>query len=155
MDKAIAIIQEALEINPESVDGHLNIGTFLKQKGNRKDAVKYFQKGLDLAPNNMRFAYQLSWLLATAPEKEIRNGAESLRLAEMVCENTSYNNPNSLDLLSVALAETRQYEKASKTAQKAYILAMKSSKSVLAQNIKSRQKLFDLKQPYRENTISN
>jgi tetratricopeptide (TPR) repeat protein len=150
MDKALGIIQNVLKINPESVDGLLNIGTFLKQKGNRNDAAKYFRKGIELAPDDMRFAYQLSWLLATAPEKEIRNGPESLRLAEMVCKYTSYNNPNSLDLLSVALAETGQFEKASKTAQKAYRLAMKRNNLILAEKIKNRQRLFDLKRPYRE-----
>ncbi len=154
MDRALEIIQKSLVIDPNSVDGHLNIGTFLKQKGNMKDAVKYFRKGMKVAPGDMRFAYQLSWLLATAPEKEIRNGSESLHLAEMVCEYTSYNNPNSLDLLSVALAETRQFQKASETAQKAYILAMKRNNGILAKKIKNRQKLFDLKRPYRESSVN-
>jgi hypothetical protein len=56
----------------------------------------------------------------------------------------------SLDLLSVALAESGQFESASETAKKAYILALKSKKQKLAAAISARKKLFELNKPYRE-----
>jgi tetratricopeptide (TPR) repeat protein len=149
-DKALNLIHNALETDPESVEGYLNLGTILKQQGNRSDAVKNFRRGMEIAPDDMRFVYQLSWLLATAKEQNIRNGKEALRLAEILCEHTSYDNPTSLDLLSVAFAESGQFESASKAAYKAYVLAVKSKKQKLAAAISARQKLFEMNKPYRE-----
>jgi Tfp pilus assembly protein PilF len=150
IDKALKIIQNALEIDPESTDGYLNMGTFLRQKGNRKDAVKYFRRGMELAPGDMRFLYQLSWILATAPEKSVRDGIEALHLAEKICESTNFKHPGALDLLSVALAENGQFKKASETGQKAYLLAVKKKNKKLAEEISARQKMFEMQRAYRE-----
>ena len=105
---------------------------------------------MEINPDDMRLTYQLSWLLATAWEQKVRDGKEALRLAEIICENTSYNNPTSLDLLSAALAENGQFEKASQTAKKAHGLAVRSKNQKLADNIKIRLQLYEFKKPYRE-----
>jgi tetratricopeptide (TPR) repeat protein len=149
-EKALKLISKALETDPESADGYLNLGTILKHQGKRKESIKWFRKGREIAPGDMRFAYQISWLMATSPEASIRDGKESLRLANLVCKNTSFNNPTSLDLLSVAQAENRQFNQALSTAQKAYALAKRSKNRKLAENINMRIELFKLKQPYRE-----
>jgi Tfp pilus assembly protein PilF len=150
VNNAISVIKKVLKIDSESVDAYLNMGTFSKQLGQRNEALKYFRRGWELAPADYRLAYQLSWLLATAPESGIRDGGEAQRLAELICENTLYNTPASLDLLGVALATNGQFEKAIEAAEKGRILAVGKKDTKLAGEIKSRLDLYKMNKPYRE-----
>jgi len=150
VNEAIRIIRLSLEIDPGSIDSYLNLGTFLKNSGQRKEALKYFRQGMELAPLDMRFVYQVSWLLAAAPEKTIRNGKESLCLAEELCEYKKYKTAKTFDLLAAALAEDRQFTKAIRTAKKAHRLAVKSNNKILAENISARIRLYKEHKPYRE-----
>jgi tetratricopeptide (TPR) repeat protein len=150
INQAMSEIKKALEIDPESADAWLNLGTFSKQSGKWGDALKYFNRGREIEPADMRFVYQLSLLYATAPESQIRNGKEALRLAEMICEDTKYNKPASLDLLAMALAETGQYEKAKDAAEHAYRLAIRNKENQFAAQIKARQNLYQMQKPFRE-----
>jgi tetratricopeptide (TPR) repeat protein len=150
INQAMSEIKKALEIDPESADAWLNLGTFSKQSGKWGDALKYFNRGREIEPADMRFVYQLSLLYATAPESQIRNGKEAIRLAEMICEDTKYNKPASLDLLAMALAETGQYEKAKDAAEHAYRLAIRNKENQFATQIKSRQNLYQMQKPFRE-----
>jgi hypothetical protein len=103
-----------------------------------------------LAPADNRFVYQTARLLATAPERYIRQGSEALRLAEKICESTGFRSPAALDLLAMALAETGQFGKAYKAANNAYRLALKNHENKLAAEIKAREKLYQTEKPYRE-----
>ena len=72
--KAISLAKHSLEINPEAIDGYLNLGTFYKRLLQRSESIQYFKNGMALAPDDLRFAYQLSWLLSSSPEKYLRDG---------------------------------------------------------------------------------
>jgi tetratricopeptide (TPR) repeat protein len=150
VEKAVSTIQEALRIDNESAEGYLNLGTFAKWQGKRKAAVKYFKKGMELAPGDRRFAYQLARLYASAPESYIRNGKESLRLAVSICEDNIKDTAECLDLLAMAFAENREYDKATKLAHQALRLASQSRDKKLAQEIERRRNLYKMKKPFRE-----
>ena len=150
VQKARSIMKKVLETDSGSVDACLNMGTFSKEMGNRKEAVKYFREGLEKAPADRRFVYQLGWLLAAAPESDIRDAKQALRYAEMICEDSGYNSPASLDLLAAALAEDGQFKKAAKTAGQACDLAVQSKDNKLAAEIRSREKLYEANRAYRE-----
>ncbi len=150
LQDAIFFVQKAIRIKPEFSDAYLSLGKFLRDLGRRKEAIEAFRKGREYAPQNMHFAFILAWLLATAPEDELRNGREAVQLATLVCEDSNYRIPSTLDLLAAAYAENRQFDKAFETARKAYQLASSSGKTNFAQQIKSRLELYRLKQPYRE-----
>jgi tetratricopeptide (TPR) repeat protein len=147
---AISFVMQALEIDAEFKDGYLNLGTFYKQLNQRSKSIQTFKNGMTLAPNDLRFSYQLSWLLSTAPEAHLRNGKEALRLAKYVCDETNYTTPSTLDLLSAAFAESGQFDKARENVTKAYELALKSGNRQLATDIYGRFKLYEKNQPFRE-----
>ena len=102
------------------------------------------------APDNLRFAYQLAWLLAAVPEKKLRNGGEAVKLALQVCQQSGYRIPAALDLLAAACAENGRFDKARETADQAHQLAISSGQPQLAKQIQSRQKLYNAGKPYRE-----
>ena len=126
------------------------MGTFYKQLNRRSESIQNFKYGMELAPDDLRFAYQLSWLLSSAPERHLRDGKEALRLAELVCDEKNYETPAKLDLLAAALAENGQFKRAGDTALEAYQLAIKTGKRQLAADIYKRYKLYKLNLPFRE-----
>ena len=150
LEEAITSVQKAIRINPEFPDGYLNLGKFLRDSGRRKEAIQAFRQGREYDPENMQFAFILAWLLATAPEDQLRNGKEAVQLAKLVCEESNYRIPSTLDLLAAAYAEDRQFNKAIETAKKSYQLASSSGKGNMAKQIKYRLELYRSNQPYRE-----
>jgi tetratricopeptide (TPR) repeat protein len=53
VEEAIIQCQEALEINPNSVDAHLTLGQALLQKGNVDEAFIQYQEALKINPNSV------------------------------------------------------------------------------------------------------
>ncbi len=149
-EEAVAQVGKALQIDSTLPDAYLNLGTFHNRSGRRKEALHAFRQGLRHAPEDMRLAYQLAWLLATAPEAELRNGKEALRLAKTVCEKTANRSPGALEALAAAYAENREFEAAVQTAQQAQQLAVAKGQRQLAQEIQARMQLYKSNKPYRE-----
>jgi len=85
IERAVKIVKDALKADPKSLDGYLNLGTFYNVMGRKGEAIENFRIGHDNAPDDMRYLYQLGWLLAVSEEKDLRNGEEALRLAKIVC----------------------------------------------------------------------
>jgi tetratricopeptide (TPR) repeat protein len=52
VDDAIAQYQKAVEINPNYVQAHYNLGLALFQKGQLDEAVAEFQKAVEINPND-------------------------------------------------------------------------------------------------------
>jgi len=150
VDRAIASVKYSLELNPKSKDGYLNLGTFYKQLNQRSESMQYFKHGMELAPNDLRFAYQLSWLFSSAPEKELRNAKEALRLAKIIFNKADIDTPSKYDLVAAALAENGQFEKAIEMTNQAYKLAIKAGNHPQANDIYKRLNLYKNNKPYRE-----
>ena len=50
MDEAISQYQEALQIDPDYAEAHINLGTALLQEGRLDEAIPHFQKALQINP---------------------------------------------------------------------------------------------------------
>ena len=150
IEEAMAHVQKAVQIDSTRPEAYLNLGTFYKRAGRTAEAMHAFRRGLRHAPEDTRLAYQLAWLLATAPETELRNGKEALRLAKTVCEKTGYRSPGALEALAAAHAENRQFDDALQIGARAYQLADSSGRKKLAGQIQARLQLYKIKKPYRE-----
>ena len=147
--EAIKLVKQAIKQKPESIDSYLNLGTFMRKLGHWTEAMDNFKQGAKLAPDDIRFSYQLAWLLAASPEPNLRDGKEALRLAEIIGRQSQMTNPSYLDLLAAALAENKQYQLAHETAGRALVLASLQKKQDLANEIAVRQKLYKAHKPYR------
>ena len=65
----------------------------------------------------------LAWLLATASDARLRNGAEAVELAERACAVTQYRRTVFVGTLAAAYAEAGRFEEAIATAERACKLA--------------------------------
>jgi hypothetical protein len=105
---------------------------------------------MDIEPSRTSAMLGTAWLLATAPDAAVRNGAEALRLAEEANTPAAAGDANTADVLAAAYAEQGDFARASEFAARALQLARERSTPALATAIRSRTMLYAQKKPYRE-----
>jgi Flp pilus assembly protein TadD len=113
----------ALAVKPDSREALLNQGTLLLQSGRRAEAIPCFRRLVELEPENPAFARNLSWILATAPAEDQRNGPEALALALTADRLTHGNDPSMLRALAAARAETGDFQGAQRDGRRALELS--------------------------------
>jgi hypothetical protein len=89
----------------------------------------------------------LAWTLATSDAATIRNGTNAVKLAVAAVAGTSRKNPDYLDTLAAAYAETQQFDKAVAVEQEAIALYQTEPQKKEAA---SHLSLFQANKPYHE-----
>ena len=154
LESAIIHYRKALELRPDYANAHNNLGNALRQQGQIKDAVSEYEaalksdSGFVLAQNN------LAWLLATAADPALRNGAKAVELAEKAVIATGGNDPVMLHTLAAAYAEDGQFGKAVAAAKDALDLAEANGIPALADSLRSKLVLYQSRTPYHETNPS-
>lgn len=82
-----------------------------------KNGEVLFQHTLSLDPGNIQAANGLAWTYATDLDPAIRNGAKAVRLAEALVRHTQRSEPELLNTLAAAYAETANFPLAVQTAE--------------------------------------
>ena len=116
-DKAIDDYNKALEIRPRYAEAYNNRGYAHTQKGDLQAALDDYSKALEINPLFVDAYNNKAWILATTDDKQLRNSAEAIMLAQKAVEIDS--NVASLDTLAAAYAAAGNYEAAIETQQKA------------------------------------
>lgn len=140
----------ALKANPNIAGAHYQLAALFSAKQDMPDAISHLEQAVRLAPDLVLALNNLGWILATETDPKLRNGAEATRLAMRAVLLTGRNNPNTLDTLAAAYAETGQFAEATDTARTAIQNANAAGQTKLAEEIGSRLKLYQSQQAYRE-----
>jgi hypothetical protein len=104
---------------------------------------------LELDPGWPEEARKMAWALATHPDPRRRNGAMAVRIARQVCAAANYRQPEMLDVLAAALAETGNYDEAQRMVRTAVELAEKTYTPDQLQTLKERLLLYERHAPFR------
>ena len=75
LDAAIEHSRAALLIQPNNADCHTVLAIALDEKGQSAEAVKHYEKALEISPQSVSALNNLAWLLATDSNASLRNGA--------------------------------------------------------------------------------
>ncbi|MFQ5627118.1 MAG: tetratricopeptide repeat protein [bacterium] len=142
-------LKKAIATDSSSARAYFHLGEIYFMERAFGKAVETFHAGLKVDPQDARIAFRLAWLLATAPEPSLRDGAEAVRLAEWVNQKTNGNSPEVLDILAAAYAEKGDFDKAVVAAEMAYAIAKKANRYTFADEIQERKKLYAKRRPYR------
>ena len=110
--------------------------------GNTLESVNYYRKGLKIDPNNIKASNNLAWLLATTPNKNIRNADEALAIANKIVNLTGNKNPDTLDTLAAALAAKGRYNEAVKILGRAIGIINSSGNKALLKDYEKRLKSY-------------
>ena len=107
------------------------------------------REGLTHHPDDARLAGELAWQLATLPDERLRDGSEAIRLARLACRGENERQPDFLDTLGAALAETGQFEEAAEVARRASELARQAGQRAQSLTIARRLRLYEADRSYR------
>src|SRR5207302_2023219 len=93
LEQAIVHYRKALELRPDYANAHNNLGNALRQQGRASEAIHEYEDALKSQPQFPLAQNNLAWLLATAAEPNLRNGAKAVQLAEQAVVATDGNDP--------------------------------------------------------------
>lgn len=144
---AIEIIGPLLERQPENSEARNSYAQLLILAKRYSEAAAHYRELLRRRPGSTGAKTNLAWLLATAPDAQIRNGEEAVRLAEEVNNRFFYRDGSALDVLAAALAETGDFERAAHVASQAAGRLMNEGKPT--DGIQQRIALYNARRPFR------
>jgi tetratricopeptide (TPR) repeat protein len=150
LDDAIAHLQKAVEIEPAFVGEQDCLGLAYAKKGRQPDAINHFENAVATNADNIEAGDHLSWLLATAPDASVRDGARALTLAQHAAELSGNENPTNLESLAAADAETGNFKDAAAVAERGLDLAVKQNNKPLAEALRAEMKLYLSGKPARD-----
>ena len=145
-DSAIQLVSRAIELQPTASNYGLAARLFVA-KGDSAAAVERFRSALEKRPDWISAQNDLAWVLATTADDRVRDGVESLALAQRVNERTDFNRPGYLDTLAAAQAEVGTFSDAVESIKKALSLGDDDRMRFALQK---RLRLYEQRKPYRD-----
>lgn len=92
-------------------------------KGSHSEVVSAYREAVQLDPQAAEVHYYLAWVLATCPEKKVRNGRRAVEAAQAACTLSENNVWRYLLALAAAHAEAGDFASAKTSLQKMLDLA--------------------------------
>ena len=112
--------------------------------------MEHYRQAVGLNPEYVQGLCALARILATNADPAVRDGKEAVRLAEIACAKTGQADPQALDALACASAETGRFDDALRAVDKAIGLALSAKDEKLTAAIEAHRKLFEAHKPARE-----
>ncbi|MGP0066258.1 MAG: tetratricopeptide repeat protein [Isosphaeraceae bacterium] len=122
LDLAIADYDRAIQIDPTYIHAYICRALISKQRRAFAQAVAELSEIVRAAPDNDEAHRALARILATCNDSAVRDGRRAVQEATRACELTHWNDPNALDTLAAAYAETGDYQSAVQWQTKAIAL---------------------------------
>jgi len=149
VDAAVQHFSEAARLKPSALN-YYNLGLAQVVKGDRPSAVANYRKALELQTDWPAALNDLAWQLATAPEDDVRNGTEAVRLAEKANEVTQRKEARCWGTLDAAYAEAGRFDDAIRAAEKCRELATAAGQTDVADAAVKRLELYQAHKPFRQ-----
>jgi tetratricopeptide (TPR) repeat protein len=138
LDRAVQSYHKAIELAPEDADAHQSLARALVMQNQISEAIYRYRRTLEIEPDRVGALLDLAWIIATAPNVELRVPAEGVRLAERAVRLTQSKNATALDTLAAAYAAADQIDRAVTTAESALKMALESGERELAAQVQTR-----------------
>jgi tetratricopeptide (TPR) repeat protein len=148
-DDALLDISQHLQLNPQDPGAYLFRATLRKKQGQWYKAHKDLLAAHRIAPKHPWVCNGLAWFLATCPKQEFRDGHRAVELARLACDATQWKQPNCLDTLAAACAETSDFDEAVQWQKQAVDLSLPDEMP----NRQARLELYLDCKVYRENAV--
>jgi Flp pilus assembly protein TadD len=146
-DLAISDFNEAAQLEPRFCEIFADRGIAHFQLGNFGAAISDYEHALSIEWRHANTLNNLSWLLATCPEDQFRNGIRAVKCATRACELMGYDVWYCVGTLAAALAESGDFDQAAELAATSLRLAPEHERS----GCRSRLLCYRTGVPYREN----
>jgi len=131
--KAISVLTRLIKKDKDIWQAFRTRADALLSVGKHAEAVEDYEKALELNPESTNILNNLSWVLATSPDDDVRDGKRSIELGTKACELTDYKEPHILSTLGAAYAETGDFKTALKWSKEAVKLGREQENPQLEQ----------------------
>lgn len=147
--KAISILDRLIEKDKGVWQAYRTRADAKLSIGEHAEAVVDYEAALKLQPESTNILNNLSWVLATSPDDNVRDGKRSIELATKACELTEYNMPHILSTLGAGYAESGDFETAIKWSSKAVELG-REQKNPQIEQLEAEVESYKVGKPFRE-----
>ena len=113
-------------------------------------AKDHYETALNLNPSDRVTSNNLSWLLATSPDSDVRDGYRALELAIGISKGRLAQDPRILNTFAAAYAECAEFGKAIEKATEALKYAQKAEDDELTLQIEVMIRKFAERKPWRQ-----
>jgi hypothetical protein len=120
------------------------------QRSRARAVMDRFRQAVARDPDSPLALNNLASLLATSSDPSMRNGEESVRLAEKACALTQYNNSSTLSTLAAAYAEAGRFDNAVAASEKACALAASRGEATIFAGNQQMLKAFRQKRAFHQ-----
>jgi hypothetical protein len=127
-----------------------DIGIILWRMGRYQEAVARLGAALQVNPHFTEAMGALSWVLATCPDANIRDGTRAISLAELACKQTGDQQSVYISTLAAAYAEAGHFDEAVLAAKKAIALGQSDGETAFVQRNQRYLQLYIAHQPCRQ-----
>jgi len=142
--------RRAVELSNNLVAAHYNLGRALAATGNVQLAIAQLKAGLREGPRWPLLARELAWIYATCERPQFRDADRALRLAVEADRRTQHRQPEFLDTLAAAYAESRMWSEALATGQRAIEMAIDLEQTENLAAMRQRLTAYHQHRPWRE-----
>lgn len=116
LDTGARVFHEITRRWPDDPIAQFEVAATHRMQGKFEDAIRCYRRTVELDPDHGEARRRLAWLLAACDDEKLRDGTESLRLAQsLVVEHPT--SIECLDVLAAAQAESGDFLSAMKTMQ--------------------------------------
>jgi len=144
-ERAIADYDVLIRLKP-TVKNICHRANANEKRGQYRAVVQDYSQAYQLDPSDPYILNAVAWIWATCPDATVRNGRRAETAARRACDLTSYKEPNYVDTLAAAYAETGDFI-AAVAFQKDACRELKGSDLILAQK---RLEAYQRREPHRE-----
>ena len=146
-EQALPDLQAAIAIRPHFESCEEALASAYEALGRNSEALAHWRRAQAIDSDRVSAMIGAAWLLATARDASLRNGAEAVRLAESA-RDAEPDNPEVLDTLAAAYAEEGQFTRASASAERALELAKAQANQPLIADVRAQQVLYARQKPF-------
>ena len=137
-DEGIAALERARTLDPDDGKTLQNLGEAYGAKGDMRRALAAFLEAARRLPDDPFVLNRAGWILATASDASLRDGARAVALAEHAVSLTHRNDAVSLDTLAAGYAELGRMDRAVDVAREAVTVARRNGDAVLTPELEQR-----------------
>jgi Flp pilus assembly protein TadD len=148
LEEATADFEIVVKLEPTRTGAYTNLARALSQQGRLDEAASVLRSAHDLFPRQADITLALAWVLATAPDEQLRDGGAAMRLLNPLLRER--RGPWLLDAYAAAQAATGDFAAAIRTADEAIAALRRAGPGAAAAlaEAESRRALYARKEPF-------
>lgn len=146
VQQAMVDLHVALELDEKFAPAWEASGAVREKMGDIAKAIDNYRVAVEIDTSFALAWNNRAWLLATTPNRSLRNGRQAVEFATKACELTGYRKADVLDTLAAAHAEAGKFGQAVNVAKDAIKIASENQKAAITKRLA----LYEAGQPYRQ-----